>query len=167
MFDVAQLAQLFVDFPKPLAVMLISMLPFVELRGAIPVALFVYGMDPISAFAYGVVGNMIPVFVLLYFLEPVSNFLRRWHIWDVFFTWLFAKAHRQHSARVERYGMLALALFVAVPLPTTGAWSGCAGAFVFGIKFKHALLSIFAGVVGAGIVVTIVSLGGIGLISLN
>jgi len=161
MFDSAQLAQFFIDFPKPMAVILIAMLPFVELRGAIPVALFVYDMDPISAFAYGVLGNMIPVFVLLYFLEPVSNFLRRWHIWDVFFTWLFAKAHKQHSDTFERYGMLALALFVAVPLPTTGAWSGCAGAFVFGIKFKHALLSIFAGVLGAGIVVTIISLGGI------
>lgn len=166
MFDTAQLAQFFADFPAPLATIMIAMLPFVELRGSIPVALVAYNMDPLSAFVYSVIGNMIPVFVLLYFLEPVSDFLKRWRIWDVFFTWLFAKAHRQHSERFERYGMLALALFVAVPLPTTGAWSGCAAAFVFGIKFRHALLSIFSGVVAAGIVVTIVSLGGIGILGL-
>lgn len=67
---------------------------------------------------------------------------------------------------MERYGTLALTLFVAIPLPVTGAWTGCAAAFVFGVKFRHALMAITAGVLISGVVVTVVTLAGMGAISL-
>ena len=87
-------------------------------------------------------------------------------ILDVFFNWLFRRTYHRHNAMYERYGTIALALFVAIPLPVTGAWTGCAAAFVFGIQFRHALLAILAGVLIAGTIVTTITLGGVGVLSL-
>ena len=160
------LTDLFDSFPHWLATILISCMPVAELRGAIPVALLQYQMHPAEAYILAVVGNMIPVIPLLLYLEPVSNYLRRFRFWDKFFDWLFTRTHRNHSARIEKYGSLGLAIFVAIPLPVTGAWTGCAAAFVFGIGFKHALMAITAGVLIAGVVVTTVTLGGISIFTL-
>ncbi|WP_321430406.1 small multi-drug export protein [uncultured Methanolobus sp.] len=152
------------SFPHWLATMVIGAMPIFELRGAIPIALGIYEMSPASAFLFAVSGNMLPVVPLLLFLDPVSTYLRRFPIFDKFFSWLFGRTHRNHSERFEKYGTLALTLFVAVPLPVTGAWTGCAAAFVFGIKFRHAFPAILAGVLIAGIIVSSVTLGGIGLV---
>lgn len=167
----ATIAALISWIPDWTATIIISMLPVAELRGAIPLALAPaevggYGMAVPEAYFLAVIGNMIPVIPLLLFLGPVSDFLRRWKIWDIFFNWLFTRTHHKHNARFEKYGTLALTLFVAVPLPVTGAWTGCAAAFVFGIEFRHALLAIFTGVLIAGIVVTALTLAGIGIFEL-
>ncbi len=150
---------IFSSIPPWLAVILIAAIPVGELRLSIPIAIFKYGMDPISAFFLSLIGNMLPVIPILLYLEPVSNYLRRWKMWDRFFSWLFARTHRKHSKEFEKYGSIGLAIFVGIPLPATGAWSGCAAAFVFGFKFKNALLAIFAGVLIAGIIVTLLSIG--------
>ncbi len=147
--------------PPWLGIILIAMLPVFELRGSIPIAILEYGSDPFTAFYLSVIGNMIPVIPLLLFLEPVSNYLRRWKMWDNFFTWLFERTHRKHSASFEKYGSIGLAVFVGIPLPATGAWTGCAAAFVFGFKFKHAFLAILAGVIMAGIIMTVVTMTGV------
>ncbi|WP_340820473.1 small multi-drug export protein [Methanolobus sp. WCC4] len=160
-----QVIELLSSFPHWLATMIIGAMPIFELRGAIPIALGVYEMSPASAFTFAVLGNMLPVVPLLLFLGPVSEYLRRYTIFDRFFSWLFGRTHRNHSERFERYGTLALTLFVAVPLPVTGAWTGCAAAFVFGIKFRHSLPAIFAGVLIAGMVVSVVTLTGMGLLA--
>lgn len=162
----ATVLDLLSSFPHWLATMVIGAMPIFELRGAIPIALGIYNMSPVSAFIFAVLGNMIPVVPLLLFLDPVSTYLRRFPIFDKFFSWLFGRTHRNHSERFEKYGTLALTLFVAVPLPVTGAWTGCAAAFVFGIKFRHAFPAILAGVLIAGIIVSSVTLGGIGLVDL-
>ncbi len=150
---------------KEVIVVLIAMLPVAELRLSIPLAImkepYGFGLDPFSAFYLSVIGNMIPVIPLLLFLEPVSNFLRRWRIWDIFFTWLFERTHRKHNASFEKYGSIGLAIFVGIPLPATGAWTGCAAAFIFGFKFKNAFLAILAGVIIAGAVVTALTVTGI------
>jgi uncharacterized membrane protein len=123
-------------------------------------------MAPVSAYFLAVIGNMLPVIPLLLFLEPVSTYLRRFRIFDIFFSWLFDRTRRNHTERFEKYGTLALTLFVAVPLPVTGAWTGCAAAFVFGIKFRHALPAILIGVMIAGLIVSFVTVSGIGLFDL-
>lgn len=148
--------------PPEAAVLFLSMLPISELRGAIPLGLY-YGLDPLSTYIIAVVGNMLPVVPLLLFLGPVSDFLRRWRVFDRFFDWLFARTRRNHTARFERWGLLALTLFVAIPLPVTGAWTGCAAAFVFGIRFWRAFLAVLCGVLISGTVVTLASLGVISL----
>lgn len=150
---------------KELIVVLIAMLPVAELRLSIPIAImkepYGFGLDPLTAFFLSVIGNMIPVIPLLMFLEPVSNFLRRWKIGDIFFTWLFERTHRKHNEKFEKYGSIGLAIFVGVPLPVTGAWTGCAAAFVFGFKFKNAFLAILAGVIIAGFIMTTLTVMGI------
>jgi uncharacterized membrane protein len=165
----ATLINIFSSIPPWLAVVLIAALPVAELRLSIPIAIleppYGYGFDPFYAFFLSVIGNMIPVIPLLLFLEPVSKFLRRWEAWDVFFTWLFNGTHRRHGAEFEKYGLVGLAVFVGIPLPATGAWTGCAAAFVFGFKFKSALIAIFAGVLLAGVVVTILTVTGINILN--
>lgn len=157
------LVEMLGSVPHWLAVLIMGAIPISELRGAIPVAMGIYGMGPFDAFFFSVLGNLLPVIPLLLFLEPVSNYLRRYSIFDTFFTWLFSKTRRKNAESFEKYGPLALAIFVAIPLPVTGAWSGCAAAFVFGVKFRHALPAIAAGVMIAGIIVTGVTVTGLSL----
>ncbi len=160
------ITRLFESIPHPVATALMAAMPVGELRVAIPVAIGVYGMDPLTAYIVAVIGNMLPVIPLLLFLESVSNYLRRWVFWDVFFNWLFTRTYHRHNGKFERYGTIALLFFVAIPLPVTGAWTGCAAAFVFGIQFRHAFLAILGGVMLAGIIVTSIVLGGLGILDL-
>jgi uncharacterized membrane protein len=105
---------------------------------------------------------MIPVVPLLLFLGPVSAALRRMSLFDRFFTWLF-KRTRRRSRAFRRFGALGLALFVAIPLPITGAWTGSAAAFLLGVPFRTAFPFILLGVSVAGVVVTAAVLGGVSL----
>lgn len=148
------------SLPPELTVVLIATLPVFELRGAIPVAMGVYSMTPAEAFLLGVLGNMLPVLPLLLLLGPVSEFLRRHsRLFDRFFAWLFARTRRKIEDRYEKYGAIALIPFVAIPLPVTGAWTGCAAAFVFGIRLRYSLPAIAAGVLISGTVVTLLTTG--------
>lgn len=112
----------------------------------------------LQVFVLSVIGNMLPVVPLLLFLEPVSNWLRRYSIFDRFFAWLFART-RRYSAQMDKYGSLGLIPFVAIPLPVTGAWTASAVAFVFGIRCRHAFVAILAGVLIAGVIVTLSCIG--------
>ncbi|HEY4662634.1 MAG TPA: small multi-drug export protein [Candidatus Humimicrobiaceae bacterium] len=133
------------------------MTPIGELRASIPIALSTYGMNIYETFIISVIGNMIPVIAILWTLEPVSKFLmKRFHFARRFFNWLFSYTRRRHSKRFEKYEGFALAVFVGIPLPVTGGWTGALIAFVFGIPPKKALLDIFLGVLMAGIIVTVV-----------
>ncbi|WP_406658188.1 small multi-drug export protein [Methanolobus sp. ZRKC2] len=161
-----QLVEILSSVPDWLATMIIGALPIAELRGAIPVAIGMYGMAPEYAYFFAVLGNMIPVIPLLLFLEPVSSYLRRFRVFDMFFSWLFERTRRNHTEKFEKYGTMALTLFVAIPLPVTGAWTGCVAAFVFGIEFKHALPAILVGVMIAGLIMTFVTVTGVSLIDL-
>jgi uncharacterized membrane protein len=146
--------------PKELIVIGISMLPIFELRGAIPVSNAVLDINWWVSFILAYVGNLIPIIPILLFLEPVSNWLRKIQLFDKFFRWLFARTRRR-SEMVKRYEALGLILFVAIPLPVTGAWTGSIAAFIFGIKFWNAFLAIMMGVFIAGCIVTALTLMGI------
>lgn len=137
----------------------ISALPIIELRGAIPVGIGVLHMPWWRVFLIAVVGNMIPVPLILLFLGPLSRGCMRTRVGRRFFEWLFARTRRK-TAEIEKYETLGLAIFVAIPLPATGAWTGAMAAFLMGIGFKHALFSIFLGVLVAGIIMTVLSLLG-------
>ncbi len=145
--------------PAWLVVLLAAALPVSELRGAIPLAIGVYGYDPWQAYLLAVLGNLLPVVPLLLFLGPVSDWLRRFTFWDKFFTWLFSRTRRKYIREHESFSLTALALFVAVPLPVTGAWTGCAIAFLLGFRFWPAFAAISIGVLLAGVIVTATVLG--------
>jgi len=148
-------ADVFSGIPAWLGTMVIAMLPIIELRGAIPVAVEFWDMSYLSAYIWAVIGNMIPIFFILWLLEPVSEWLRKHSkTMDRFFAWLFARTRRKVSRSYERWEDVALLLFVAVPLPITGAWTGSVAAFVFGVPYRRAILLIFGGVLVAGGIVT-------------
>lgn len=148
------------DFPPQLITLFVSMLPVSELRGAIPLALTVYHLPPLTAFFWAVLGNIIPVFFLLCWLGPLAKYLsRHFYFFNRFFAWLFERTRRKHNHKFEIWGSLALIAFVAIPLPMTGGWTGAMAAFVFGIPLKKSLPLIFLGIIIAGFIVTLASLG--------
>ncbi len=137
--------------------MVIAMLPIFELRGAIPIALWLE-LVASKAFLFAVIGNLIPIPFLLLLLGPVSESLRKYKLFDRFFDWLFQRTRRK-SKLIERLELVGLVLFVAIPLPITGAWTGTVAAFLFDIPFKYAFPAIIIGVLIAGVIVTTASLG--------
>ncbi len=146
------------DPASSLLVIALGAIPLFEARYAIPAALLA-GYPPREAFLLAVAVNLIPVVPLLLLLEPVSAALiRHSSLFDRFFRWLFERTRRNLEGR-EQVGALALFLFVAVPLPMTGAWSGCAAAFVFGIPFRYAFLAIALGILAAALITTLPTLG--------
>jgi len=148
------------DIPKEWAAIIIAGLPIVELRGSIPAALAM-GITPMKAFILSIIGNSLPIIPTLLLLEPVSNALMRFKPWKRFFDWLFERT-REKGELIQKYEAIGLMLFVAVPLPMTGAWSGCIAASLFRIKFRYAFPAIFLGVVIAGVIVSAVCLFGKG-----
>ena len=134
-------------------VLITAALPISELRGAIPLALS-FGMPLAKAFWLSVLGNSLIVAPALFLFEPVSTRLRRFKLWSRFFDWLFERTKR-NSDSVQKYEALGLAIFVAIPLPMTGAWSGVVAASLFKIRFRYAFPAIVLGVFGAGVIVAI------------
>lgn len=145
--------------PKEYMVIIIGALPVLELRWAIPQALW-WKMSIFKAFWLSVLGNIIPIIPVLFLLEPVSNKLRKFKLWSRFFEWLSERTKKRADV-IQKYEALGLALFVAVPIPGTGAWTGCLAASLFKIRFRYAFIAILAGVIGAGIIVSTLCLLGI------
>ena len=150
MFDI--LLQWLKDLPKDYIVIIVAALPISELRGAIPLALS-FGMSLPKAFWLAILGNCIIVAPALFLFEPVTGFLRKFKIWSRFFDWVFERT-KKNSDAIQKYEALGLAIFVAIPLPMTGAWSGVIAASLFKIRFRYAFISIVAGVICAGLIVS-------------
>ncbi len=146
-------------FSKELAVLIISALPIVELRLALPVAIIGLEMPWYYALALAIIGNLFPVPFILLFFDTASRLISKIGLFNRMLSWLFERTRRRGRA-VERYERIGLALFVAVPLPITGAWTGSLAAVLFGLKFKYAFVSIFIGIFIAGIIVTCATLLG-------
>jgi uncharacterized membrane protein len=148
-----------IGFSKELVVLIIAALPIFELRGALPVAINLFHFPWYYALPLAIIGNLLPVPVILLFLDAISRCLSKVGFFDRFLRWLFEQT-RKRVGVIERYERIGLALFVAIPLPFTGAWTGSLIAVLSGLKFKHAMLSIFIGILIAGIIVTCLSLLG-------
>lgn len=136
-----------------LLIITISALPVLELRGALPVAINLFHMPWYKALCLAIIGNLLPVPLLLLFLDSLAGAVSRVGIGRRMVNWVFEHTRRRGKA-IERYEKLGLMLFVAIPLPVTGAWTGSIAAFLLGLKFRYAFLSILAGVVIAGAIVT-------------
>ena len=135
----------------------VSMVPVLELRGAIPLGLSL-GLDPLPCYIAAVIGNMIPVPFILLFLRAVFKYLRKYPRWDR----LIGKIEEHGRGKgdlVLKYRFWGLLILVAVPLPGTGAWTGALVAALLEIRLKRALPAIFLGVLVAGAVVLAASMG--------
>jgi uncharacterized membrane protein len=151
------------QLPPPLSVFLIATLPVFELRGAIPYAYSPLAggwgqAHPVLCYLTAVAGNFVPVLPILTLLGPAERHLRRFRRADRFLTWLFARTERR-SELIRRYQALGLILFVAIPAPMTGAWTGAVAAYLFRLPLRFAVPCIILGIGIAGGLVTLVSLG--------
>lgn len=143
-----------------LKIFFIAMSPIIELRGSIPLAIEFYGLSWQSAYAWSVLGNILPIPFIFIFLHIFSGFLSgKSGILKHFFEWLLERTRKNNAKKFERWASAALFIFVAIPLPMTGVWAGSLAAFVFGITFKKSFLFIAAGSLAAGVVVLLLTIG--------
>lgn len=160
LFMLTAIAGFFVNFPHELAVFLVAMTPVLEQRVALPLAILVYRMPVFEAFIITIVGNLIPVLLLLFFAD---NF----HAWvqknsDSFFAkhWLNKLRQAQDSfARYERYGLIGLTLFIISPIPGSGIFTGTLIAFLMGVPFRRSWAYITLAVIGSAAVALLLSIG--------
>ncbi len=142
------------NIPDRLVVVILSMLPISELRGAILWgAKFAPGIGAAQRYLLAVAANMVPVVPLLLGLQPLTRKVQRWPLVGRLFDWFFERTRRRARV-VERYEAIGLILFVAIPLPVTGAWTGCVAASLFGIRLRYAVPAIALGVAIAGVVMS-------------
>lgn len=140
---------------------LISMIPLVELRGAVPYAIST-GIPLWQALLIGVIGNMLPVPIIFFFARHILEWGKEKPIIGNFFTWCLNKGHRGGQKLEEAAGdkgiFWALLLFVGIPLPGTGAWTGTLAASILDWDFKRSVLAVMLGVILAGLIMGILSL---------
>ena len=120
-----------------LTVMLTAALPIIELRGAIPVGMSL-GMSPVHATIISFIGSMIPVPFILFTIRPIFNYLKKTKLFKKLVHKLTDKSLNK-SENIQKYGAWGLLIFVAIPLPGTGVWSGCLAAALLDMRFKWAL----------------------------
>ena len=140
---------------------LISMIPLVELRGAVPYAIS-SGIPLWQALLIGVIGNMLPVPIIFFFARHILEWGKEKPVIGNFFTWCLNKGHRGGQKLEEAAGdkgiFWALLLFVGIPLPGTGAWTGTLAASILDWDFKRSVLAVMLGVVLAGLIMVFLSL---------
>ncbi|MGI6685989.1 MAG: COG2426 family protein [Bacillota bacterium] len=151
------LLSLLSNIPLAIRIIILGAFPITELRAAIPVAIAL-GIPPEAAFVLGLAGNVLPIIPLLMIMpwlfklfERVPAFQRHWG--------RIIERTRKKGHQVEKYGALGLLLFVAIPLPGTGVWTGSILAYIMGINFWYSLIALSGGAFFAGIAVTMASIG--------
>ena len=150
-----------------LIVFLVSMLPLIELRGAIPIAVG-FNIPLLPAYILAIIGNMLPVPFIFLFAKKVLEWGKDKKIIGKLFSWLLEKGHKggQKLQKKAKNGLyFALFLFVGIPIPGTGAWTGTLAASILDMDFKKSVLAVTLGVILAGIIMAILSLGVKGVIS--
>ena len=147
-------------FSKYLIVFIVSMIPLIELRGAVPYAL-IMGLPVIPSYIIAILGNMIPVPLIFFFARKILEWGKDKKIIGKFFTWCLIKGERGGRKLQAKAGQglyVALFLFVGIPLPGTGAWTGTLAASILDMDFKKSVLSVICGVVLAGIIMGLLSM---------
>lgn len=154
----------FSTFPKEWAVFFLSMVPVTELRATIPLGILKFGMSPGASYFWAVLGNSLMGSLVVIVVEPIAQyafakigFLHRF--WLRYINRITGK----NKASFDKWGSLALIIFIAIPLPMTGAFTGGVLASIFNVPTKKAIFNIFAGCAIAGIIVTAIILGAKGV----
>lgn len=148
-------------FKKYLIVFFVSMVPIIELRGAIPYAVG-FGLPLLPSYIIAIIGNMIPVPFIFLFARKVLVWGSTKKYIGKFFTWCLKKGEKGGEKLKQSAGKglyIALLIFVGIPLPGTGAWTGTLAASLLNMDFKKSILAVMGGVILAGIIMGILSLG--------
>lgn len=155
-----QIIQFFSQFPPELATLLMAMTPVGELRLALPVGVLAYHLPGWEALFWSVLGNMIPVTIILFFadrfhkwVENRSGFLARGWVKTL------ARAQKKFEGDFAKYGLIGLMIFIGIPLPGTGAYTGALAAFVFGIPIRRSWPYVLGGVIISGVITLLITVG--------
>jgi len=135
------------------------MVPVIESRGSIPYGILILGLPWYNVVIVSIAANFLVTLPIVYLLDPISNYLRRFLIFDRFFNWLFARS-RKKGRVIDRLKLLGLIVFIGIPLPVTGAWTGCVAANVFGLNKFHTLFGVFLGILLSVMIITTITLTG-------
>ena len=169
------LLDLLASVPKELVVLLISMIPIIELRGALPIAILSFEMPWLEALLLCMIGNLIPVPFIILFLRPVFEWMKKTKLFRGLVIRLETHAKKkaekanekeqkndeQKKHKKQAVSFWALYMFVAIPLPGTGAWTGALIAAVMGMRLKHSFPAIAFGVLTAGVIMMLLSVLGV------
>lgn len=151
------------SFPPEVATILLGMMPVGELRGGIPIGIALFKLPAYEALILAIIGTMIPIYFILWLLEDISTWLRNhFELFEKFFTWLFEHTREKMHGPVTKYGLFAIGLIAAIPIPILGgAWTAALASFVFGFERKKSFWIIFAGTIVAGLIVLALTEGGL------
>lgn len=149
-----------------LVTFIVSLIPIIELRGAIPIGVFTFHVTYLEAFIIAVIGNCIPIYFIVKYIGPLFDFFGKFKPFKIIIDWATEKATKKinESERIQKYTFLALFLFVAIPLPGTGAWTGSLIANFLKLPPKKAFPPLALGVLTAGVIIltgTAIAQGGI------
>ncbi len=142
-------------FFNEIALLIISMLPLVELKGSIPIGLAM-GFKPINAYLYSIIGSSIPAIFIILWIMPIFSYMKKKNKLKKIVAWAEKKAKKKEE-KIKKYEYLGLFLFVAIPLPGTGVWMGSLIASILGLNKKKSLIIVCLGNFIAGIIIYIFS----------
>ena len=146
---------------KYLYVFFVSMVPLIELRGAIPIGVGL-GLPLVNVYILSIIGNMLPVPFIYLFARAILEWGKDKPVIGKFFTFCLEKGHKGGQKLQEKAGrglFVALLLFVGIPLPGTGAWTGTLAASLLDMDFKSSVIAVMCGVVLAGVIMGLLSMG--------
>ena len=146
-----------IAFGREILVFVISLLPILELRGGL-LAASLLGLDPIPSYIICIIGNLLPVPFILWFITKILDWMRKSKHFSKIANWLDKKVEK-HKSSIEKFGFWGLVLFVGIPLPGTGAWTGTLIASVLEMDRKKAFLATIIGVIMASIIMMLISFG--------
>lgn len=142
-----------INVSNEVKVFLLAMLPIFELRGSIPLGIHYYQLPYWKVIPLSLAGNMVPIFFILLFFDVVTKICFRFKFLKKILEAVFRRT-RSKSEIIEKYEEVGLMIFVAIPLPITGAWTGSLAAYLMGLSFGKSILFIFLGVCLASILVS-------------
>ncbi len=151
---------IFAGVNREVVIFIISLMPILELRGGL-VAATLLKVPYLKAVIICIFGNILPIPFVLLFLEKILSFMSKWNVTKRLVNWLIKKGNSKRN-QIDKYGYWGLILFVGIPLPGTGAWTGSLVAVLLGLDRKKSFLCICLGILLAAVIMSIVSYGILG-----
>ena len=146
-----------IPFGKELIVFIISLMPILELRGGL-IAAALLDLNPVTSYIISIIGNVLPVPFILWFINSILEWMRKSKKFKKIAKWLDNKVEK-NKEKIEKFGFWGLVLFVGIPLPGTGAWTGCLIAAVLEMDRKKSFLAAMIGIIMASIIMMVLSFG--------
>ncbi len=156
--SIVESLSLYISNPYML-IIFISMIPIIESRGSIPYGILILNLPWYNVVAVSIIANFLITIPIIYLLDPISKYFRKFEISKKFFNWLFARSERKGGV-INKLKILGLIIFIGIPLPVTGAWTGCVAANVFGIRKLDTMIGVFLGILLSVMIITGITMTG-------